>query len=119
MMIRPGDQLMIVHRRLFKEDSVRYFIGSVDEYEHGLVRITGRSFVRNDYTGDFLSKKGSMSKIFSMASGTHIIYVIPSNVNLALLRFEHNTDGEVWLKAEDDFELNLTEHHAGITAKRD
>lgn len=118
-MLRAGDQLLLVHRRLFRDDTVRYFVGEVDEYDHGIVRLTGQSFVRNDYTGDFLSKKGRMSKIFSISSGTLITYLFPTRVDLNTLRFDHNSDGEVWLRDAGEFELNLTEHHAVTTLKRD
>jgi hypothetical protein len=119
MMLKAGDNLLVVHRRLFREDGGRYFIGTVDEYEHGIVRITGRSIIRNDYNGDFLSKKGLMTKIFSISSGTLITYVIPSNVELKDLSFEHKKRGEVWLVGPDGFELNLTEHSVTTTLKRD
>jgi len=119
MMMKAGDNLLVVHRRLFRDDSVRYFIGAVDEYEHGIVRITGRSFIRNDYNGDFLSKKGFMTKIFSISSGTLITYVIPSNLELKDLCFEHNNHGEVWLVGPGGFGLNLTEHSTVTTLKRD
>lgn len=118
MMIRPGDRLLVVHRRLFRDDTARYFVGEVDEYEHGLVRLTGHSFVRNDYNGDIFSKKGAMSKIFSIASGTLITYVIPSTIDLTALKFEHNSNGEVWLKGPGGFELNLTEHPTATALKQ-
>jgi hypothetical protein len=119
MMLKAGDNLLVVHRRLFRDDGGRYFIGTVDEYEHGIVRITGLSFIRNDYNGDFVSKKGFMTKIFSISSGTLITYVIPSNIELKDLSFEHKNKGEVWVVGPDGFRLNLTEHSTVTTLKRD
>lgn len=115
MILKAGNKLLLVHRRLFHDDRVRYFLGEVVEYENGMVLLSGHSFVRNDYNGDLISKEGAMKKIFSIASGTLITYVLPVEINFSDLKFGHNETGEVWLAGADGFRLNLTEHYTGTT----
>ena len=41
MMLEQGEELLIVHRRLFEKNTGRFFIGDVQAYEHGMEKVKG------------------------------------------------------------------------------
>lgn len=113
MLLNEGDNLLIAHRRLFEKDESRFFIGKVSAYEAGLVKVQGHSFVRDVMTGRIIEKAELRTKIFSLTSGTLLVYQLPATVNMdsfVLIAEEgrlHAIDGK-------GFKMNLADHaHLG------
>ena len=75
MLLQPDDKLLVVHRRLFERDGSRFFVGRVDGYESGIVRLTGFTFVRDPIGGAVSRKSDPRTKLFSLSSGTLLVYV--------------------------------------------
>ena len=55
-MLTAGNKVLISHRRLFKNDEPRYFLGEVTAYEAGIVKLNGFSFVWDMTGGKFIKK---------------------------------------------------------------
>lgn len=117
MILESGMKVLVTHRRLYENDHNRYFTGIVEGYENGLARVTGNTWVRHAFSGDFKRKEDLRTKIISLASGTLIVYQLPSSVDVDQLTFDvdaakvHLTDGK-------DFYMDLTEcvlHAGGLT----
>ena len=51
-LLETGDCLLAVHRRLFDRDDNRLFVGAVDAFESGVIRVTGYTFVRDAMAGE-------------------------------------------------------------------
>jgi hypothetical protein len=112
-MLKQGDIILVAHRRLFETDHARFFVGHVDAYEGGVVKVTGRSFVRDVLNGQVLGKAERRTKILSLSSGTLIIYQLPQGTSLDALKFEDAGDG-LSLTDGKTFTMNLSEHvHSG------
>jgi hypothetical protein len=112
-MLKPGDIILVAHRRLFETDNARFFVGHVDEYEGGVVKVTGRSFVRDVLNGQVLEKAERRTKILSLSSGALITYQVPQDISLDALKFEDSGDG-LSLTDGKTFTMNLSEHvHSG------
>ncbi len=114
MLLKKGDKLLIAHRRIYDRDDVRFFVGGVEDYETGIVKIRGHSYVRDGMTGRMIEKSDERTKILSVSSGTLLIYQLPDTVDLDRLRFgiEGNT---LALTSGPEFTMNLTEHpHNGL-----
>lgn len=107
-MLEAGDTLLVCYRRLFANDDNRFFLGKVDAYDAGVVKLTGHSFLRDTVSGQMAEKSSLMTKLLSISSGTLLIYQLPANVELAKLRFEHKL---MKLSLVDDagFSLDLSE----------
>lgn len=108
MLIEPGMKLLVAHRRLFETDHLRYFTGSVDGYQDGIARVTGHSWLRNGYTGTFSRKTNAATKLIALASGTVLVYQLPSSVHLDRLIILAD-EQEIFLRDDRDFEMDLTE----------
>jgi hypothetical protein len=112
MILKEGDKLLIAHRRLFEGDLVRYFIGHVEEYETGVVKATGHTYVRDAMDGLVIEKADARTKIFSLSSGTLIVYQLPDNAALESLKFVSSV-GRLTLTDGKGFTMNLTEATRG------
>ncbi len=82
MLLQSGDKLLIVHRRLFERDGSRFFVGNVEAYEAGIVRVKGYTFVRDPIGGTVSRKNDVRTKLFSLSSGTLMVYVLPRDLNV-------------------------------------
>lgn len=109
MILNPGTKVLILHRRLFEKDSERFFLGVVDEFENGLAKVTGTTWVRDFSMHLITPKEGTRTKIFAMSSGTLMIYELPSEVDLSLVKFIHAEDGKLWMTDGKTLKLDMTE----------
>jgi len=113
MLLNKGDTVLVANRRLFETDEVRFFIGRVDEYDAGIVKATGRSYVHDVMSGRMIEKADKRTRILSLSSGTSLVYQIPGTVSLEALKFVDEA-GRLSLTDEKGFTMNLTERfHEG------
>jgi len=113
MMLVEGDCVLITHRRLYEKDDSRFFVGRVLAYDTGLVKVRGHSFVRDVVSGRILEKAEPRTKVFSISSGTLIVYQLPQAVSLESFKFVAE-EGKVLATDEKGFTMNLTDHaHSG------
>jgi len=107
-MLKNNDKLLVCYRRLFSNDENRFFLGTVDEYDNGLVKLTGHSFLRDGMTGQMTEKSSPTTKIMSLSSGSLIVYLLPDNVNMDTLHFVQQKM-KLCLMDDQGFSLDLTE----------
>ena len=86
-MLNEGDKLLVSHRRLFAHDEVRYFVGTVASYEAGIVKLVGRTYLKDFGTGAMVSKSDVRTKVYSLASGTILVYQLAATTNMDALEF--------------------------------
>lgn len=108
-MLKPGEKLLIVHRRLFEKDTSRFFVGEVLDYEAGLARVKGYTFVKDMFSGSMKKKPDLRTKIISIVSGTLIVYPLPVTVLLDSVRFSLDQEGGVILTDEGGFSMDVSE----------
>jgi hypothetical protein len=112
MLLKEGDKVLLAHRRLFAGDTIRYFVGRVDGYENGLIKVTGQSYVRDLVHGGVAEKSEIRTKILSLSSGTLIVYQLPDETQLDRLNFLAE-EGHLVLSDGDRLVMNLTESMHG------
>ena len=108
-MLKQGDKLLIVHRRLFEKDTPRFFVGEVQAYEVGLAKVKGHTFVKDIFSGSMQKKPDLRTKIMSIVSGTFIVYQLPITVLLDSVRFELDQVGALALMDEGGFTMDVGE----------
>jgi hypothetical protein len=111
-LLEPGERLLVVHRRLFERDDSRFFLGEVEAFDAGIVRVTGYSFVRDAIGGTVCRKHEPRTKLLSLTSGTLLVYILPRSLDLVRAEL-HWKAAEIWLTDGDQFRMNLSEwsHH--------
>lgn len=112
MLLKAGDKILVAHRRLFERDVVRFFIGEVQAYEAGVVKVIGHSYVRDATGGQVVEKDEPRTKILSLSSGSLIVYQIPDEVALDALQFV-GAEARLLLTDGKGFTMNLTESTHG------
>jgi len=108
-MLKPGDKLVIVHRRLFEKDAPRFFVGEVQAYEAGVVKVKGYTFVKDVFSGNMQKKPDVRIKFMSMISGTLIVYQLPVTVLLESARFDFDQESGLVLKDNGGFSMDMSE----------
>ena len=108
-MLEKGNKILISHRRLFKNDEPRFFVGEVLFYENGFVKIRGYTFVRDFTTGNMLRKDEQRVKIISLNSYGFLVYQLPDDIQVNDIHFE-NVDGQILMKDQTGLNMNMAEY---------
>src|SRR5437016_2268846 len=109
MLLKKGDKILVAYRRLFENDEARFFVGQVDEYEAGVVKVTGNSYAPDIIVGLMIEKAEERTKILAVSSGTLLVYLLPEAVALDRVKFVIK-DGRLSLSDDNNFTMNLAEH---------
>ena len=104
----PGDRLLVVNRRLYERDDNRLFVGEVEAFHEGIIRITGYTFVRDVLGGTIHRKSEPRTKLLSLTAGTLLVYVLPQTLQLNDVTIECD-EARTWLTDGDRFSMNLSE----------
>lgn len=107
MLLKPNDKVLLVHRRLFEADTSRYFIGTVEAYESGVVKVTGQTCIRTDV--GWVKKDQVRTKLISLVADGVMAYQFPSDVQMEALEFRDGGRGFVVLTDGQGFEFDMTE----------
>ena len=102
MILRKGEKIHVIHRRLFEKEPHRHFIGVVDEYEAGVARVTGHVYTVDPVKFAFIRRAEKRTRIISVVSGDLLVNVIPMAVDLEKIIYKQEaksvrvTDGADW-----------------------
>jgi hypothetical protein len=106
--IRDGDRIVLVDRKLFRDDNTRIFVAVVEEYDDGVVRARGHSFHVSPYEIAGTERHSEERvRVLSLSSGD-VVYLLPREIDVAKLQIRRSpkamvlTDGQM-------FTLDLTE----------
>ena len=110
MILARGAKVLACHRRLFEEDHLRLFVGTVTDYEAGIAMVRGFTWLR-DTTHGFQRKSDERTKILSISSGAVIVYELPMEVDIPELKVEQLGGHKVVLTDGRKFRIDLSEKH--------
>ncbi|MDJ0868009.1 MAG: hypothetical protein QNK03_18025 [Myxococcota bacterium] len=108
MLLSRGTKLLVCHRRLFREDSPRFFVGSVESYADGIAKVSGFTWTRDPAHG-FQRKSDRRSKLISLASHGLIVYEVPAEVEVEGIRIEQPGGHLVVVTDGAKFRMDLSE----------
>ena len=108
MMLQINDKVLIASRPIGENQKKEFFIGAVVEFSAGLVKVTGVSWRIDSVTQAFTPKKTILTQIFSLNSGLYDCYSLPHSIKLNQVQFEQSQSGEVFIKDQKDFALDIT-----------
>ncbi len=85
-----GDRIVLIDRRLFKDDSTRIFVGTIEETDGSLVRARGFVFHVSAYDVAGQERRGEeIVRVFSMGSGD-IVYLLPKDQDISRLMLKRS-----------------------------
>ncbi len=82
MIVDTGDAVLVSHRRMFERDEARFFVGRTIASDGPLLKVEGFTFVRDLSNGRVVKKEEKRIKVLSLASPGHIVYQLPSDINV-------------------------------------
>ncbi|MDH3719528.1 MAG: hypothetical protein OES79_15510, partial [Planctomycetota bacterium] len=86
----------------------RFFVGEVLDYQAGIVKVSGYSFVREMTSGEVLRKDDPRIKLISITSGMVLLYQLPDETEVSAVAFE-SQDGDTRLTDGKHVNMNMSE----------
>ena len=112
MIVREGEKLHVITRRLFEGDVRRHFIGVVTEAEGVLVRLKGYVFVFESVTNSWVKRPEQRTRILSVGDSGQIVKVVPQNVELEALSYKLSPAKHMCVTDGKDYWLDINEFSA-------
>jgi hypothetical protein len=113
MILKVGEKIHVIVRRVFFQDIRRHFIGEVTDVTESLVRAEGHAYLYDTNTNLFVRKNYVQTRIISLVDAANIITVLPSTTNLKKIVYRHTekkrmvlTDGEALSMDVNEFGVN-------------
>ena len=108
-----GEVVVVSNRRMFERDETRFFVGRTIVCEGPLLKAEGFTFVKDLSNGHIIRKEEKRIKVLSLNSPGHIVYQLPSDVDVANVNIESG-NGDAYMVDGSKKLLNLTERtHCG------
>jgi hypothetical protein len=106
--VSDGDRILVVDKRLFKDDNTRLFVGVVEEFATtGFIRARGFSFHVSPYEVSGAERRGEERvRIITLGAGD-ILFVLPREQDLSRLQLKRSpksmqlTDGAFAMDLSD------------------
>jgi len=102
MILAKGEKVHIIHRRALEHEPHRHFIGEVEDYESGVVRVAGYLYTVDRELGGFIRRPEKRIRVISIASGDTFVNVIPDSTDLENITYQQEkkairvSDGSGW-----------------------
>jgi hypothetical protein len=88
--VHAHDRILVVDRKLFRDDNTRLFIGVVEDYDAGVVRARGYAYHINPYEVAGTERRAEERvRIVSLSAGD-IIYTLPKDVDITRLQVKRS-----------------------------
>ena len=106
--VRIGDKVHIMTRRLFPDDLRRHFIGEVSKALGHVCVVQGYAFIFHSGSGEYQRRPDRRTRIFSLADASHIVNILPPELDLASLEYR-KVDGRLVVTDTKGFSLDVNE----------
>ena len=109
MILRSGEKIHVIHRRLYEKDPHRHFIGTVESYEQGVARVVGHVYTVDNAKFQYMRRPELRTRLISVVSGDLLVNIIPSSVNLEKIAYKQEkksvrvSDGSDWFLDLSEF----------------
>ena len=106
--VHAHDRILVVDRKLFRDDNTRLFIGVVEDYEGGGVRARGFAFHISPYEVAGTERRAEERvRIVSLSAGD-IIYTLPREIDISKLQVKRSPKSLV-VTDEQNVMIDLSE----------
>lgn len=88
--IRDGDKILVVDRKIFHDDNTRFFVGVVEEYDDGVVRVRGYPFHLSPYEVTGVERHGEERVRVIAIAGDILLYLLPRETEVAKMQMRRS-----------------------------
>jgi len=105
--LAEGDRIVLIDRRLFKDDNTRIFVGIIEQTEGTLIRARGFTFHVSAYEVAGQERRGEeRTRVFSMGSGD-IVYLLPKEQDISRLTLKRSPKSMTL--SDKDYAMDLSD----------
>ena len=109
MVIKVGEKVHVITRRLFETDLRRQFAGQVTEVSESVMRVKGYVFVFDESLNDFVRQDDLRERLFGIGNAGLAINLLPVNADLELIGYTADENGQRVLTDGETFSLDISE----------
>ncbi len=88
--IRDGDKILVIDRKIFHDDNTRFFIGVVEEYDDGVVRVRGYPFHLSPYEVTGIERHGEERVRVIAIAGDILLYLLPRETEVGKVQLRRS-----------------------------
>jgi hypothetical protein len=110
-LVELGEVIHVIERRIFSGDVRRHFVGEIEACTNWALRVRGYLFVYDSGASAFLRKPEIRTRVIPLDNRV-IINVLPDGVSFDSVSYTHDAEGNLTLKDEANFELDVSEFSA-------
>lgn len=88
--IRDGDKVLVIDRKIFHDDNTRFFVGVVEEYDDGVVRVRGYPFHLSPYEVTGVERHGEERVRVIALSGGILLYLLPRETDVTKMQMRRS-----------------------------
>ncbi len=105
--LHSNDRILVVDRKLFRDDVTNMFVGVVEDYEEGFVRARGYAYHIHPYEMGTERRAEERVRVVSLYSGD-VIYVLSRELNVAQIQIRRSPKSLI-LTDGQSFTMDLTD----------
>jgi len=106
--LHDNDRVLIIDRKLFKDDNTRLFVGVVEGYDEATIRVRGVPFHLSPYEISGAERHGDEQvRIISLSAGD-LIYLLPRELEISKVQLRRSPKS-LMLTAGEAMSLYLSE----------
>lgn len=105
--IGEGERIVVIERRLFRDDNTRMFVAVVEKLEQGILLARGFSIHVSPYEVTGTERRGEERQRLIALSAGDVIYVLPRDQDISKLQLKRSpksmqlTDGKFAMDLSD------------------
>lgn len=112
MILKVGEKLHVITRRLFDNDLRRHFVGEVQAASEAVVRLEGYVFVFDPSNNQYVKRPGRRVRVVGLADSGSIMNVLPAHVDIDALSYQTSPENRTVLTDGKSFSLDINEFSA-------
>lgn len=109
MLVKIGEKVHIIMRRLFDEYIRRHFVDEIVTAEGVIVRTKGYSFIYDAFKNQYLQSPEKRISIFDLSESGYIVNIIPKSVNIEKLTYKTVERSHLVITDGSSFNLGIDE----------
>lgn len=106
--LEPHERVLIITRRLYNGDVRRHFVGIVERYDHGVMRVRGYAFVYDPKEGGFVRRKNPRERLIPLDNHV-VVFILPDETEIGSVHYEVAGESGLVVTDSKHFKLEIGE----------
>lgn len=99
---------MIITRRLYSGDLRRHFVGIVERFAQGLLRVHGYAFVYDMKEGGYVRRKNPRDRLFPLDNHI-VVFILPDETEIGAIHYQVTGANGLVVTDGKGFQLEISE----------